>query len=51
MDVFHVSHLSSYFNPRSSCEERHFLTYISSPIQTNFNPRSSCEERHAGRGE
>ena len=34
----------SYFNPRSSCEERLEQSTI---IQnnTNFNPRSSCEER------
>ena len=36
----------SYFNPRSSCEERlqHMQGYIK--YQADFNPRSSCEERH-----
>ena len=35
---------SGYFNPRSSCEERHPLDGIFLWRQ-DFNPRSSCEER------
>ena len=36
-----------YFNPRSSCEERHLPTPSSSTdAGKHFNPRSSCEERH-----
>ena len=34
-----------YFNPRSSCEERHGLA-CQYPVYFDFNPRSSCEERH-----
>ena len=33
------------FNPRSSCEERHYTVIFLYNI-SNFNPRSSCEERH-----
>ena len=33
-----------YFNPRSSCEERHGMR-CRSTSGSNFNPRSSCEER------
>ena len=33
-----------YFNPRSSCEERHRLI-TQRQSSTHFNPRSSCEER------
>ena len=33
-----------YFNPRSSCEERHYTVIFLYNIN-NFNPRSSCEER------
>ena len=34
-----------YFNPRSSCEERHSIYHRLHPSQRYFNPRSSCEER------
>ena len=37
---------STYFNPRSSCEERHHAMRIFVSL-SYFNPRSSCEERHA----
>ena len=36
--------LPSYFNPRSSCEER-LLHTLQAPALSYFNPRSSCEER------
>ena len=35
-----------YFNPRSSCEERHTHGNNTSGEPVYFNPRSSCEERH-----
>ena len=35
----------SYFNPRSSCEERQPLRASSACFRGYFNPRSSCEER------
>ena len=35
----------TYFNPRSSCEERRLSTVLKVQKE-NFNPRSSCEERH-----
>ena len=34
-----------YFNPRSSCEERHHHHPCKIRCSCNFNPRSSCEER------
>ena len=34
-----------YFNPRSSCEERHLDAVAPLLPEVNFNPRSSCEER------
>ena len=34
----------TYFNPRSSCEERHNRAPLLRPCR-HFNPRSSCEER------
>ena len=36
----------SYFNPRSSCEERPRERFACR-IRRDFNPRSSCEERRA----
>ena len=39
----------SYFNPRSSCEERP-NQMASRCGRDNFNPRSSCEERQAPEG-
>ena len=36
----------SYFNPRSSCEERLYAAMSSQLSMSDFNPRSSCEERH-----
>jgi len=36
----------AYFNPRSSCEERHQISQVYQQYG-DFNPRSSCEERHA----
>ena len=38
----------SYFNPRSSCEERR-NSIQHYPYDRNFNPRSSCEERLASK--
>ena len=35
----------TYFNPRSSCEERRGLSSRSRYKSSYFNPRSSCEER------
>ena len=35
----------TYFNPRSSCEERQGYHRTSSRRLLHFNPRSSCEER------
>ena len=37
---------STYFNPRSSCEERR-APYLPDFSYQYFNPRSSCEERQA----
>ena len=34
------------FNPRSSCEERHWYSMVFIVFNGDFNPRSSCEERH-----
>ena len=34
-----------YFNPRSSCEERHGHSHNFHRALLHFNPRSSCEER------
>ena len=36
---------STYFNPRSSCEERQSGISIQAAAANDFNPRSSCEER------
>ena len=44
--IANVLPLPSYFNPRSSCEERHLASTTSHFIVRYFNPRSSCEERH-----
>ncbi len=35
----------TYFNPRSSCEERPSDSTTNFSMSSNFNPRSSCEER------
>ena len=39
---------ATYFNPRSSCEERLLTTAIYWISASDFNPRSSCEERLRG---
>ena len=39
-----TSYMGGYFNPRSSCEERHEVDIDVVPCPY-FNPRSSCEER------
>ena len=36
--------IPSHFNPRSSCEERLWVSSVT-PLLFYFNPRSSCEER------
>ena len=38
--------IPSHFNPRSSCEERLWVSSVT-PLLFYFNPRSSCEERLA----
>ena len=47
--IRHFPFFQSYFNPRSSCEERRSRSSSFSSCSANFNPRSSCEERHGRR--
>ena len=44
---FCCSILLTYFNPRSSCEERLHHGRPAGTSGHHFNPRSSCEERLA----
>ena len=44
MPIYFLFLSKSYFNPRSSCEER-LLKSLRMDSRHHFNPRSSCEER------